>query len=261
MPPPGQLADLRAHVAAMNRHSEACQRMAENVLSSFAGRLERWAARDDASPSLRPVLMGEVARTACWGGVVLALRDGSGGEALVAASDARARRIHEAQVVLAEGPALEAAQGYTSIAYGAELERRWPRFGEIAYGLGVEAVAALPVDCGHDNVAGSLSAIGPPMPDQRGDLRGLRKVAEAVDEGILRSPNLVRGTGTQPPGLEMFEDDDFQPVLHQAAGALTSREGWDVGDAIELIRAHAFAEDRSVAEVAEDVLAGRLWKA
>jgi len=189
------------------------------------------------------------------------LRAASGREALVAASDARARRAHELQVVLAEGPTVEAAAGRTSIAYGYELERRWPRFGEVAFGLGVEAVAAIPVEDGPDHAAGSLFAIGPPVPDLRGDLRGLRKVAGALGEAVLRFPDLVCGSDTQLPGLEMFEQEDFQPALHQAAGALSVRQGWAVDDAVELIRAHAFAEDRSVADVAEDVLAGRLWTA
>ena len=258
---PEELAELRARVAAANRRSEACQRTAERLLSTFARRLERWAAREDGAELLRPVLMREVARTAGWGGVVLTLRDGSGGETLVAASDQTARRVHELEVALAEGPSVDASLGRTSIAYGEELELRWPRFGEIAWELGVHAVAALPLDSGRAHAVGSLSGIGPPMPAQRGDLRGLRKVAEALDEGVLRSSNLVCVTDSELPSLEMFESADFQPALHQAAGVLSGQKGWDVGGAIALIRAHAYAEDRSVAEVAEDILAGRLWSA
>jgi hypothetical protein len=86
-------------------------------------------------------------------------------------------------------------------------------------------------------------------------------VASALDEGILRSANLVRIADTGPPSLEMFEDEDFQPTLHQAAGVLYAVQGWALDDAIALIRAHAYAEDRPVAEVADDVLAGRLWSA
>ena len=254
---PEGFAEMRARVAAMDRHTEACQRRAERLLSNFALRLEGWARRGEAEVR-RPVLMREVARTAGWGGVVLTLRDGSGGEVLVAASDAGTRRVHELEVALDEGPTVEAVQGCTSIAYGAELVRRWPRFGEIAGEWGVQAVAAMPIDQCMGHVAGSLSAIGPPMPDQRGDLRGLRNVAEAMDEGVLRSPQLVFGSDSELPNLEMFEFEDFQPALHQAAGALHVLQGWEIEDAIALIRARAYAEERSVAEVAEDVIAGRL---
>ena len=256
---PEAVAELRARVAAMNRRSEACQRTAERLLSNFARRLERWAAREDAATLLRPVLMSEVARTAGWGGVVLTLRDGSGGEVLVAASDDRARRVHELAVALDEGPTVEAAQGCTSVAIGADMRRRWPRFGEMVGELGVRAVAAVPLDLGPRHAAGSLSAVGPPMPAHPGDLRGLRRVAQAIDEGVLRSSDLVCGADTQLPSLEMFEHEDFQPALHQAAGVLHERQAWDVDGAIALIRAHAYAENRSVAEVAEDVIAGRLW--
>ena len=83
-------------------------------------------------------------------------------------------------------------------------------------------------------------------------------MASALDEGILRSDGLVRGADTELPILEMLASEDFQPALHQAAGALHAHQGWTVQDAIAMIRAHAYAEDRSVAEVADDVLAGRL---
>jgi hypothetical protein len=164
-------------------------------------------------------------------------------------------------VALDEGPTLDAAQGSTVVAVGADLERRWPRFGEMAGELGVRAVAAVPLDLGPDHAAGSLSAVGPPMPAHPDDLRGLRKIAQALDEGILRSTDLVRDNDLQLPSLEMFEHEDFQPALHQAAGVLYERQGWDVEGAIALIRAHAYAENRSVAEVAEDILSGRLWVA
>ena len=258
---PEAAAELRVQTIAMHRKSEACQRTAERMLTTFARRLAKWAAHEDAAALLRPVFMHDVAQTAGWGGVVLTLRDGAGGEVLVAASDEWARRVHELQVTLGEGPTVEAARGRTSIVYGTELARRWPRFGEVVGGMGVQAAAGIPLDWGPHHAPGSLTAVGPPMPDQRGDLRGLQEVAGALDQGILRSPHVAPGPDPELPGLEMFEQADYQPALHQAAGALHVRLGCNVDDALALIRAHAYAEDRSVAEVAHDVLARRLWTA
>lgn len=258
---PAALVQLRAQTAAFNRQNEICQRNAARLLSTFARRLEYWIARRDASRfERRPLLMSEAAQAAGWGGAVLTLRDGAGADMFVAASDVKARRVHELEVALAEGPSMEASEGRMSIAYRAELETRWPRFGKAASDLGVQAVAAVPLDTVPDHTAASsLSAIGPPMPAGRGDLGGLLAVAGALDMGVLRSSKPVGGTDTEVPILEMFESDDFQPALHQAAGVLSGRHGWDVSGAVALIRAHAFAENRSVSSVAEDIVAGRLW--
>lgn len=257
---PAAVAELRARTAVMHRRAEACQRAADRLLTRYAQRLEEWATRADAGALLRPLLMREVARFAGWGGVVLTLRSRSGGEVLVAASDVRARRVYELQVTLDEGPTREVAQGREAVAYGAQLERRWPRFAQEAGALGVQAAAAMPVHLGATHMGGSLSAIGPP-PERSFDLQGLRTVAQVLDTAILHAPGLVRGRDTELPGLEMFEQEDFQPGLHQAAGVLHERHGWEVNGVVALIRMHAYAENRSVAEVAEDVLLGRLWTA
>ena len=86
-------------------------------------------------------------------------------------------------------------------------------------------------------------------------------MAGALDKAILRSPDLVRGTDTDAPLMAMFENQDFQPTLHQAAGVLFERHGWAIDDAIALIRAHAYAEDQTVTTVAEQILDGCLWVA
>lgn len=248
---PEAAADLRARVAAASRRSAECQRRAEEVLLNFARRVERWAAREDAAVVLRPVFMSEVAHAAGWAGVVLTLGDHSGSAGLVAASNATARRAHEMQMTLNEGPTLEASSGRISIAQGAELKQRWPRFGETAGDLGVTSVAAVPLHFG------SLSAIGPPAPDPPGDIAELRRMAEALDEVILLGPDVARTANNDLPSLDLFEQEDFQPALHQAAGVLYGRGDWSIGDAIALIRAHAYAEDRPVTEVAEDIIHGR----
>lgn len=61
---------------------------------------------------------------------------------------------------------------------------------------------------------------------------------------------------TDVPGVDQFADADFQPALHQAAGMLCERTGLPIEDAIDLIRAHAYAEDRPVSEVAAEVIRG-----
>jgi hypothetical protein len=47
-------------------------------------------------------------------------------------------------------------------------------------------------------------------------------------------------------------------VVHQAVGRVSVQARVPVDDAMALLRAHAFAHDRTLSEVATDVLAGRL---
>lgn len=236
----------------MHRRSEACQRAAEKMHLDFSRRLTRWAFRDDADVLLRPVLMTAVASTAGWHGAVLSLRDLSG-EKLVAASDATARRAHELEVTLNEGPSREALMGGQPVACGDELDRRWPRYAPAVIELGVRAVAAVPLDLGSRVFGGALTVNGSQPPSLTDHACGLSDVAEALARTVLQVPDVI-GTDTLGlPRLDVFEDEDFQPVLHQATGVLHARYGWDMDNALALIRAHAFAENLPIADVAADI--------
>lgn len=252
-------AEVHARLAAIHRRSEASQRAAEKMHLTFARRLGRWALLEDADLLLRPVLMTAVAKTAGWRGAVLSLSDQAGGEKLVAASDETARSAHELEVTLNEGPTWDVLNGGLPVARGMELDARWPRYSAAVDDLGVRAVAAVPVDLGEGDLGAVLTVTGATVPTLADRACGLGEVAEALGRTVLRVPDLVYFDDAGVPGLNVFQDADFQPALHQAAGLLHGRFGWDIHDAVALIRAHAFAEDRPVAEIADDVCrAGRL---
>lgn len=75
---------------------------------------------------------------------------------------------------------------------------------------------------------------------------------------MLLALHLVPSPREDLPSLELFAEEDFQPALHQAAGLLHARDGWEIDDALALIRAHSYAADRPVAEVAEGIIHGRV---
>lgn len=130
-------------IAEAHRRAERCQRTAARVYRSFARRLTGYLTLDQ-SEALPPDFMAAVAGAARWQGAVLTLTDHSGTERLVAASDATARRAHEVEMTVAEGPSLEAMHTAVPVVGGVLLERRWPRYGPIARDLGVQVVAATP---------------------------------------------------------------------------------------------------------------------
>jgi hypothetical protein len=64
-----------------------------------------------------------------------------------------------------------------------------------------------------------------------------------------------------PPGMlgaELEAGSDFRFVVHQASGMVSAQLDVTIGEALVRIRAFAFANDRSLNMVAEDVVARRL---
>lgn len=190
---------------------------------SFLATVVRWAARDDAATLLGPVLMGGVAAAAGWGAAVLTLSDAQGRDRFVAASGPTARRLHDLEVVWAEGPSRDAVRAGALTAGEHELAIRWPRFGPAARRLGVAAVAAVPVEVctREEDLCGSLTGLGPPMPDTEVNVCGLKEVAEALGQAVSRAP-WVLGAGV--PDLSAAVGDDEEHDAWRLAGPV------DVGD-------------------------------
>jgi hypothetical protein len=64
-----------------------------------------------------------------------------------------------------------------------------------------------------------------------------------------------------PPGMlgaELEAGSDFRFVVHQASGMVSAQLDVTIGEALVRIRAFAFAHDRALNMVAEDVVARRL---
>ena len=64
-----------------------------------------------------------------------------------------------------------------------------------------------------------------------------------------------------PPGSvaeELERDADFHFVVHNAAGAVSVQLGISVTEALIRLRAHAFANDKPLRDIAEDVMTRRL---
>ena len=117
----------------------------------------------------------------------------------------------------------------------------------------MRAVAAVPLDLGGSGLAGSLTVVGVSRPRLTAT-SGVGDVAVALTDTVLHDPNLVGVHHAGVPSLGLFEDEDVQPMLYQAAGVLQTKCGWDMDGAIALIRAHAYAEERDVRGVCDDVI-------
>jgi hypothetical protein len=176
----------------------------------------------------------------------------------VCSSDKRARQLDELQFSLGEGPCHDAYATRTPV-FESDLENSdpglWPSFTPPALQLGARGVFAFPLHAGktcigvlalYQNHAGTLTE------EQTAD--GLVLAAELARSMLAtqsRSESDVLAT-------ELSRACAHRAEVHQASGMVSVQLGISVADAALRLRAHAYASNRSVAEVARDIVARRL---
>jgi hypothetical protein len=182
----------------------------------------------------------------------------SGGRALgsVCVSDPMTEAAEEAQYTLGEGPCVDAFRTKQPVLVPelADLERsRWAGFREAAQAAGVRAVFGFPLliesvcfgalNLYHDR-AGALSD------DQFANALAVAHVASRTVLGWQS----VAGPGSLAWQLEHVPM--HRAVVHQAAGMVSVQAAVSVPDAVVMLRAFAFAEDRRISDVATEVVGG-----
>lgn len=187
--------------------------------------------------------------------VMVTLRSGRAVVA-VAASDDIAREAHDLEIVMAEGPASDAASaGARVLVSGSALCDRWPRYGPAVTALGVTSVIAAPLGLAAARF-GAMCALGRE--------HEISDSAPAILDGVARALTgiLLKGTADDEPGDEgdlsqlgpTFDND----VVNQAIGMVSAQCACSVDDAVDLLIARAFADELPVADIAAQVVAGEL---
>lgn len=173
-------------------------------------------------------------------------------------TDAVSHLIEELQYTLGEGPCVDAYQQDMVIAepdLADPVTRRWPAFTPPAVQAGVRAVFGFPMRVGSVRL-GALNlyrdAIGPLTDGQQADAL---VVAEAAARRVLEAQ---AGAPADTVAEELEVGSDFHFAVHNAAGIVSVQEGITVTEALIRLRAHAFSDDRLLADVARDVIARTL---
>jgi hypothetical protein len=126
---------------------------------------------------------------------------------------------------------------------------RWPAFAGGALQAGVRAVFAFPLRVGAIRV-GVLDLyrdrIGPLSAD---DLTEALSFADAATLVLLNAQ-----AGSPVRGAVQVLDDRAE--VHQATGVVSVQAGVGLAEALVLLRARAFADQRPIGDLARDVLAG-----
>jgi hypothetical protein len=173
-------------------------------------------------------------------------------------SDERSFALDELQFSLGEGPSLDAFLQHEAIVEP-DLEHaqlgRWPVFTASALEHGTRGIFALPLNTGtkcigvltlYREMAGALS------PEQRADSL---LVADAVARSMMEAQSRNE---TDLLAVELGDAASHRAEVHQASGMVAVQLGVAVADAEARLRAHAYAVDRSVVDIARDIVERRL---
>ena len=215
-----------------------------------------WAA-SPGGDGLPDSLVGLCARTLPVSGVGLALMTEDGPAGTVAASDSGALQLEELQFTLGQGPCVDASRTGRPVLVpdlAATSPPTWPQFGAGADAAGIRAVFAVPLQVGgirlgvldlYRDTAGELS------PEE---LSGALTFASAATHLLLDLQDQDIGREVSPAHALAVLDDRAE--VHQATGVVSVRAGVTLAQALALLRARAYAEERPIGDLARDVLDG-----
>lgn len=186
----------------------------------------------------------------------MSLTTHSGGVAeIIAATDGVSEELEERQSTVGEGPSLDVLHGHAALLLpdlsSTDSMVRWPVFTASAAKAGVSAMFSFPIRA--DDVAVGVMDV---YRFKAGDLTDdeLADALSFADAALALA--LDRYGSVEPPVDDLFSAR--RAAIHQASGMVSVQLGISVADALARLRAYAFAHDRQLADVADDVVARKL---
>jgi hypothetical protein len=188
-------------------------------------------------------------------GAGISMLTSAGNHGLVCATDEVSAKIEDLQLTLGEGPCIDSVRDGSPVlisdlgALGDFSRERWPVFLEGAGAAGVRAVFAFPLRIGAISV-GAMDLYRDEPGDLAADeLPAALMAADAAAHALLHL-DAPSGTtsGSSDPGAV------YHPRVHQATGMIQVQLGVSTNEAFVRLRARAFATDRSLVDLAGDVV-------
>jgi hypothetical protein len=214
-----------------------------------------WAGSPDGS-ALPSALVRQCAGALPVKGVGLALMTERGPAGTVAATDGAALTLEDLQFTLGEGPCVDASQSGRPVLQpdlAATAPRRWPAFADGALDAGVAAVFAFPLQVGAIRVGVLDLYRETPGILSPADLRRALEFADAATLLLLYLQAQAAGSDFSAAAVTVLDD---RAEIHQATGVVSVQARVGLAEALLLLRARAYAEQRPVGDVARDVVAG-----
>lgn len=223
----------------------------ERVLDALA------AQRGPADRPLGEALCVSAAEVLELPGVGITLQRQGGDHHAIGTSSADMAVLHELERTLNEGPCVDAfnrAEPAGEPDLANPVAGRWVAFNAAALKTEARAAFGYPLQIsGHCFGALNLYATrpGPLSEDQHADALVVADVATHA--------TLTVATPTRSDLLDdLLDVGQNQLEIHQATGMVSVQLAVGIGDALARLRAHAYAEDRTLSAVAADVVARRL---
>lgn len=194
-------------------------------------------------------------------GAGLSMMTAAGHRGTVCATDDLARQVEDLQFSLGEGPCFDAfADGRpvfiadVNIALGS-AGTHWPVFTEAAASVGVGALFAFPLLIGAIPLGALDLYRRRPGALTSPQLRAAWRIADAAAGALL---DVRSGTAMDLPPSAAPSGASYRLEVHQATGMASVQLAVPIDEAFLRLRAYAYARERDIADVARDVVAGRL---
>ncbi|MFC3454544.1 ANTAR domain-containing protein [Amycolatopsis speibonae] len=238
-------------MAELHRAAERRHRTAVDLHTGYLDAVGRWADWPEEPYGGPPTFMTAAAEASGIQSLAVTLFSTGGIEAAVVVSDPIAAKAHELEYVLGEGP----TQGHPlepGVCGEPELVSRWPQFGPAARELGVRAVISARLGLAEAPMGALTAYRAEPEPDTE-VVRSLDILAEALTVTAL-DPSVRLDGDDGLPVHPLFGDIDLRVAVHQATGVVMAARDCSASDALALIRAHAFARNMGVNELAHAIV-------
>ncbi|HTD08413.1 MAG TPA: GAF and ANTAR domain-containing protein [Solirubrobacteraceae bacterium] len=173
-------------------------------------------------------------------------------------SEAGIEAVQELQLTLGEGPCVDAWRDMEPVLeadLADPVQVRWPAFAHAGVQAGVRAVFAFPLQLGA--VGLGVLVLYRDRPAMLGDdelALGL-VLAEVATQTIL---GLQAGAPADELHVLLADEPAHWAEIHQATGIVSVQLEVSLDEAFVRLRSFAFADDRPLREVAEDIVARRL---
>jgi hypothetical protein len=192
-------------------------------------------------------------------GAQLTLMNGTGrGESRYATNDIGAQ-LENLRFTLGEGPCEDSFRSGTPVLAGDldswDNDRRWPLYVRAAVAAGARAVFVFPLRSGAIRIGALVLHRTSPGPLTQEQILDARVVADVIMSLLLDELTMAH-LDTEVVALDGMPLSRAE--VHQATGMLSVQMGVSMDEALVRLRAHAFAHDQSVVDVARDIVGRRL---
>ena len=217
--------------------------------------LDRLRTDDGLTPPMARICQVGAELSGTTGGGIMLMTDNVP-HGTLCVSDEVSQVIEDLQHTLGEGPCIDAyRQGRPVLEPDLAETERWAAFTPAAVAAGARAIFGFPLQIGATRL-GALNLyrdrVGPLSEDEHADVTVMADVAaRTVIDLQSQAP-----AGTLADALD--SGTSYQLVVHQASGMVSVQLGVSVGEALVLLRARAFADERPLQDVAADVVARQL---